>query len=173
MNAIQVKSEQSVPRIIPERCIGCGSCIVACSPDAIEHQDSTVEVKSILKNNKEVAAIVDPTIAAEFPDITDYRKFVSMLRELGFRYILEGAFGVDLIAREYAKLIEDYKGKYYVFANDPVVVNYIVKFQPELIPNLAPLVNPAVASSLVARKKYGSQLKTDRKSTRLNSSHYS
>ncbi len=160
VNAIQVKSELTAPRIIPERCIGCGSCIRACTPEAIEYLDSTGEVKKLLKDKTEIAAIVDPTIAAEFPDITDYRKFVSMLRNLGFRYVVEGAFGVDLIAAKYANLIEDYKGKYYIFANDPVVVNYIRKFQPELISNLAPLVNPAVASSIAVRKKYGNELKT-------------
>lgn len=160
VNAIQVRADQSVPRILPQRCIGCGSCISACNPEAIIYRDSLSEAKDLLDSEIPVAALIDPTIAAEFPDITDYRKFVSMLRKLGFKYVVEVSFGVDLVAAEYQKLFSDFRGKYYIMANDPVVVNYIRKFQPELIPNLAPIAGPAQAMAGVVRKKYGDDIKT-------------
>ncbi len=159
VNAIHVSSNQAVPRIMPNRCIGCGSCIAACTPMAIEVLNSCEETKIILSSGKAVAAIVDPTIAAEFPDITDYRKFVQMIRGIGFTYVNEVAFGADLVAREYAKLLKDFKGKYYIMANDPVVIGYIEKFQPELLPNLAPIVTPAIATAKVVRKLYGKDLR--------------
>ncbi len=150
VNAIQVRADQLVPRIMPNRCIGCGSCIAACKPSAIDYLDSKEETRKLLSDKGlTVAVIVDPTIAAEFPDITDYRKFVSMLRELGFRYVNEVSFGADLIAAEYARLLKDFRGKYYIMANDPVSIGYIEKFQPGLIPNLAPLVSPAIATAKV------------------------
>jgi Na+-translocating ferredoxin:NAD+ oxidoreductase RNF subunit RnfB len=160
VNAIQVRADQTVPRILPNRCIACGSCIAACKPGAITHVNSIEQTLGLLESEIPVAALIDPTIAAEFPDITDYRKFVSMLRQLGFRYVIEVAFGVDLVAGEYARLIRDFKGKYYIMANDPVVINYIRKFQPELLPNLAPIVGPATATAEVTRMKYGKDLKT-------------
>ncbi len=160
VNAIQVRTDQVVPRILANRCIGCGSCIAVCKPCAIEYLDSKESVRQLLSDKTHtVAVVVDPTIAAEFPDITDYRKFVSMLRELGFKYVNEVSFGVDLIASEYAKLLKDFKGKYYIMSNDPVAIGYIEKFQPGLIQNLAPLVTPAVATAKVVRKKYGDKLK--------------
>jgi Na+-translocating ferredoxin:NAD+ oxidoreductase RNF subunit RnfB len=159
VNAIQVRSDMLVPKILANRCIGCGSCIRVCSPQAIQYKDGKESVKKIFSEYDKVAVIVDPCIAAEFPDITDYRKLVKMIRELGFEYVVEGSFGVDLIAGEYRKLLEDFKGKYYIMANDPVVVAYIEKFQPELLPNLASLVTPAVAMAGVVHELYGEETK--------------
>lgn len=155
VNAIKVAADHSYPVVVPERCIGCGSCIRACKPDAIVYRDSRPEFRKLLQSKKEIAIAVDPTISAEFPDINDYRKLVKMLRELGFKYVVDTAFGVDLVAAAYNRLLTDFKGKYYIFANDPVVNNYIRKFQPELISNLAPIVTPAIASARVIRDVYG------------------
>lgn len=157
VNAIKVAADHSYPVVVPERCIGCGSCIKACNPDAIVYRDSRSEVRKLLKSGKEIAITLDPTISAEFPDINDYRKLVKMLRELGFKYVMDTAFGVDLVAAAYNRLLSDFKGKYYIFANDPVVNNYIRKFQPELISNLAPIVTPALASASVIRNIHGKE----------------
>lgn len=159
VNAIQVKSDHAFPIIVDERCIGCGSCIAACRPEAITYLDSKGEARELLNSGVPVAAILDPAIAGEFPDITDYRKFVRMIRELGFQKVIEVSFGVDLLAIEYKKLFEKHRGKYYVMSNCPVVIMYIEKYQPEIIPNLAPLISPAMATARVLRKKYGADYK--------------
>ncbi|MGC9343980.1 MAG: [Fe-Fe] hydrogenase large subunit C-terminal domain-containing protein [Bacteroidales bacterium] len=159
VNAIKVSNEATFPVVVPERCIGCGSCIRACNPEAIVYHDSIPEVRKILKSGKKSVIALDPSISAEFPDIADYRKLVRMIRVLGFTYVLDTAFGVDLVAAAYNRLLSNFKGKYYIFANDPVVVNYIEKFQPELIPNLAPIVSPAVSTALLAREIYGEDIK--------------
>jgi hypothetical protein len=106
-----------------------------------------------------VAAICDPAISGEFHDITDYRKFVEMIRQLGFTYVNEASFGVDLVARKYRELFENFRGKYHISANCPSVVSFIEKYYPGLINNLAPLVSPMVATSMVIRQKYGHDVK--------------
>ncbi len=159
VNAIRVQPEQPKPSIMPERCIGCGNCHAACSDNAIEIRDSKSELKKLLKSNQQIAAIVDPSIAGEFPDITDYRKFVSMLRKLGFGIIQEVAFGVELVANQYKDLIQNSKGKYYIFSNCPVSVMYIEKYKPGLIKNLAPIMPPSISTARVVRKKHGKDVK--------------
>lgn len=159
VNAIKVLKENSFPFVDPNRCIGCGSCIKSCKPDAIEYKDSRAEVQEILKSVAKTAIALDPTISAEFPDIADFRKLVRMLRSLGFTYVVDTSFGVDLVASAYNRILNNFKGKYYIFANDPVVVSYIRKFQPSLISNLAPIVNPAVACAKIIRKRYGKDVK--------------
>ena len=104
VNAIEVKPQKKHPAILPDRCIGCGLCFVSCSPHAIEFRDSKEEVKQLLASKRRSAALIAPSIASEFDDITDYRKFVGMIRSLGFDYVHENYFGVDLIARAYADL---------------------------------------------------------------------
>jgi Na+-translocating ferredoxin:NAD+ oxidoreductase RNF subunit RnfB len=155
VKAIRVTSSQIKPEIIPGRCIGCGSCIAACGPGAIEVRNTSESLKTILKRAGKVAALVDPSVAGEFPDITDYRKFVQMLRTLGFDYVHEVAFGVDLVARAYKELFRKSKGKYYIMSNDPVTVSFIEKYKPGLVPNLAPILPPVAATAKVIRQRSG------------------
>lgn len=159
VNAIEVKPNKDYARIIPGRCIGCGKCTSVCPEDAIIFRDCTLETKEILKSDSTKVAIVAPSISGEFHDITDYRKFVQMIKQLGFDYVNEVSFGADIIALKYAELFKNFKGKYYVSSACPVVVEYIQKFQPEIIDNLAPLVSPMVATAKIVRKLYGQEIK--------------
>jgi len=155
VNAIEVRAQKEHPSIVPGRCIGCGLCFIACTPRAIEYRDSREDVKKLLASERKTVALVAPSIASEFDDITDYRKFVSMLRALGFDYVNENSFGVDLIAAEYSKLFNKAEGKYYMTANCPAIVKLIEKYHPELVPNLAPLVSPMIATAMVIKEIYG------------------
>ena len=159
VNAIEVKANRDYARIIPDRCIGCGSCTSVCPENAIIYRDSKSEAKELLKSKHKKVAIVAPSISGEFHDITDYRKFVQMIKLLGFDYVNEVSFGADIIALKYAELFKNFKGKYYITTACPVVVSHIQKFQPELVDNLAPLVSPMVATSKIVRKLYGNDIK--------------
>jgi iron only hydrogenase large subunit-like protein len=160
VNAIEVKPQKAHPHILVDKCIGCGLCFVTCTPRAIEFRDSREEVKRLLSSGRKSAALIAPSIASEFDDITDYRKFVAMIRALGFDYVHENSFGVDLIAAAYAKIFAKAEGKYLITANCPSIVKLIEKFHPELTPNLAPLVSPMIASAMVVKKLYGSEVAT-------------
>ncbi len=160
VNAIEVKPNKEHPFIVPGRCIGCGLCYVSCTPRAIDFRDSMEEVKLLLSSGRKTAALIDPSIASEFDDITDYRKFVAMIRKLGIDYVHEISFGVDLIAASYAKLFSKAEGKYYITANCPSVVKLIEKFHPEMVPSLAPLVSPMIATAMVVKELYGPEIAT-------------
>lgn len=160
VSAIEVRPQKEHPTILSDRCIGCGLCFVSCSPRAIEFRDSKEEVKTLLASGRKVAALIEPSIASEFDDITDYRKFVAMVRKLGFTYVHEVSFGVDLIASKYADLFSKAEGKYYITANCPAVVKLVEKFHPEMTPNLAPIVSPMIATAMVVRKLYGGEVAT-------------
>ena len=159
MKAIEVKAEKNYASILPERCIGCGSCLTVCPVNAVEYQSSKEETKEILKKGGKIAAIVAPSISGEFVDITDYRKFVQMIKDMGFSYVCEVTFGVDVVAKEYKKLFDDFKGKYFLTSVCPVIVSYIEKFHPELVNNLAPIVSPMIATAKIIHKEYGNDTK--------------
>ncbi len=158
VNAIEVRPERAHPVIIADRCIGCGLCFLSCTPSAIEYQNSVDGVRALLKSGRRTAALVAPSIASEFDDITDYRKFVGMIRNLGFAYVHEVSFGVDLVAFAYKKLFEESRGKYYITSNCPSIVEMIEKYRPHLVSNLAPLVSPMVATAMVTRDLYGEEV---------------
>lgn len=160
VNAIEVRSDRKHPLIMPERCIGCGLCVVSCKQSAIEFRDSRQIVTDLLKSDRKTAALIAPSIASEFEDITDYRKFVGMIRSLGFDFVYENSFGVDLIAAAYARLFDNSGGKYYITANCPAIVKLIERHFPELVPNLAPLVSPMIASAMVIREIHKGDIAT-------------
>lgn len=155
--AIKIVNGQA--EVIAERCIGCGNCIKVCSQDAKVFLQSRMEVKSLLQSNVKVAALIAPSFPAEFSDIDDYRTFVGMIRELGFSYVFEVAFGADLVALQYKKLLEDKSGKGYISSDCPAIVSYIRYYHPDLVDNLSPIVSPMVATSRVIRKKLGDDVK--------------
>ena len=160
VKAIHVRDNTVFPYIEESKSILCGSCIGNCAYNAITYFDSKENVKRLLNSKEKMVAICAPSIAGEFDDITDYRKFVKMIRLLGFSYVMEMSFGVDIIAEKFRQLThEEFNGKYYITSCCHSIVHLIEKFYPDLIGNLAPYVTPAAASAIVARKKYGNDLK--------------
>lgn len=159
VKAIEVYVDRDYPKVNPDRCVGCGTCLAVCGPNAISYRDSKQLTKTILESGKPSVAIVAPSISGEFADITDYRKFVEMIRALGFNYVNEVSFGVDLVARKYKELIDHFNGKYYIMANCPVVVSLVEKYHPELIKNLAPILSPMTATTKLVRQQYGDDIK--------------
>ena len=159
VKAIKVIAIDQAPKVDMDRCIGCGSCISSCKPGAIKYRDDKESVKKLLTSKSKVVAMIDPTMASEFPDITDYRKFARMLKQLGFKQIYETSFGVDIVARQYQKLISGFRGKYFITSNCPAIVAYVEKFHPALTNNLAPFVSPMIAMAKIIRKKTGNETK--------------
>lgn len=159
VKAIYLHSVNDFPEVISKRCIGCGSCISVCGPGAITYRSSLEEARDLLASGNTIAALLSPGISVEFDDISDHRKFVTMIKALGIQYVNEVSFAVDLLAYKYINLISDFKGRYYITSLDPVVTSYIAKYHPNLINNLAPLVSPMTAMAKVVREMHGEDVK--------------
>ena len=157
VKAIKIEDKHAI--VMHDRCIGCGSCFTVCKHNAISIRCEKNKVRELISSGVPVAAICDPSISGEFTDITDYRKFVAMIRSLGFKYVLETAFGIDLIALKYKKFFEEFHGKYYITANCPSVVSFIEMYHPELTENIAPIVPSYIAMAKVVRQFYGKEIK--------------
>ena len=154
VNAIDYSKKEDEITIIEERCIACGACLTECPSAAISHQDSIEKVKRLLSEERPVFIVCDTDISAEFTDISDYRKFVSMLKALGFKKVFSSALAVDLVAARYKKLLSEFKGKYYLSANCPVVVNLVEKYYPHLVANLAPILSPDLLTAKMVREQF-------------------
>ncbi|MBP7496046.1 MAG: 4Fe-4S binding protein [Bacteroidales bacterium] len=157
VKAIRIINGQA--EIIDERCIGCGNCVKVCSQDAKVFLRHTSEVEALLKTGDKVAAILAPSFPSEFEEIKDYHKVIGMIRKLGFHYVVEVAFGADVIAKAYKKLLLKGDNKHYISSDCPGIVFYIEQYYPELVGNLAPIASPMVATTRIVRKKYGEDLK--------------
>jgi len=154
--AIRIVGGQA--EVIVERCIACGNCTKVCSQGAKVFLNTTDRVQRLLESSPKAAAIIAPSFPAEFSDIQDHRVLNGMIKSLGFEYVAEVSFGADLVADRYKKLVTE-TNNFYISSDCPSIVNYVKFYHPALVDNLAPVVSPMVAMSMVVREKYGSDTK--------------
>ncbi len=153
--AIQILDGQA--SVIQTRCIGCGNCVTVCSQNAKQVLSGIEATEELLAADAPVAAIVAPSYPAEFTECST-AGLVGALRDLGFSGVHEVSFGADLVAAEYASLLEQDDGRY-IATSCPAVVSYVRKYHPDILDNLAPIVSPMLAIARVLHKKYGPELR--------------
>jgi signal transduction histidine kinase/Fe-S-cluster-containing hydrogenase component 2 len=154
--AIRVVDGQA--SVIQPRCIGCGNCLRVCTQNAKEVRDDTERAFSLLATGEPVAAMLAPSFAAEFTDLP-LGKLVAMIRALGFSSVHEVAFGADLVAQEYRRLIEEDPNRRLIATACPAVTSYVRKHEPQVMAYLAPVVSPMIAMARVLRHDLGQDLK--------------
>jgi signal transduction histidine kinase/iron only hydrogenase large subunit-like protein len=154
--AIRIADHQA--QVLPERCIGCGVCFKVCTQSAKRVVSAVEDVQALLDGPDRVAAIVAPSFPAEFIDL-DYPAVVGTLRALGFASVHEVAFGAELVALEYRRLVSRDTARLYIATTCPSVVGYVERYYPDLAPALAPIVSPMVATARLLRQMHGAQLR--------------
>lgn len=153
-----IKIEAGQAEVIPERCIGCGNCVKVCTRGAKKAVGSTLKVLELLRSGKRTAAIVAPSFPAEFAGVST-GKIVGTIRAMGFELVCQVAFGADVVAHAYRRLLKENPDKKYIAVSCPAVVTYVEKYLPELVANLAPIASPMVAQAKIVKHIYGDDVK--------------
>ncbi|MFO7722960.1 MAG: [Fe-Fe] hydrogenase large subunit C-terminal domain-containing protein [Bacteroidales bacterium] len=151
--AIRIYAGQA--EVINERCIGCGNCTRVCSQGAKTFLSSVTEVEELLQGKGIKTAIIAPSFPAEFTEFENHEVLVGMIRALGFDYVMEVAFGADIVTAAYADLFGSSTDFSYIAANCPAIVHYIRQYHPDLIEHIAKIASPAVVTARVARQITG------------------
>jgi iron only hydrogenase large subunit-like protein/nitrogen-specific signal transduction histidine kinase len=151
--AIKIINGQA--EVLNDRCIVCGNCTKVCSQGAKVYLNTTSNLFELLKSDKKNIAMVAPSFPAEFKEIANYKIFISMVKAIGFDAVTEVAFGADLVALQYRKLIDQGTDKCYISSDCPSIVTYIEHYHPALVRHLAPIASPMVAMARVIKKEYG------------------
>lgn len=149
--AIRIADGQA--EIVPARCIACGNCVRVCAKSAKQIVSSVAEVRALLSSGRRVLACLAPSFPAELSETLDYRQLVGGLLELGFAAVHEVAFGADLVAAEYRRLLATCNGRRYISSACPAIVGFVERYHPELVDRLAPIVSPMVALARYLRQR--------------------
>jgi signal transduction histidine kinase/iron only hydrogenase large subunit-like protein len=149
-----IKLEKDGIRVISERCVLCGGCLRACPQGALTCHGGLAQVKQFFADGTRTIACLDPCFPVE-RDLGTARQLVTALKQVGFSEVWEAAFGAELVSQAYYRLIHDEVIRPLISSFCPVIVFYIQKYYPQLIPNLAPIVSPMIAIGKVARQVKG------------------
>lgn len=156
VKSIAVKDEQS--QIIDDDCILCGACLSACPQNAKSVKSDMELVQGWVADGHRVCVTIAPSYAAAL-DVPDAGSLLPAMKKLGFLHAEETAYGAALVSREYARLMSEGKMKNIISTCCPTVIFLVEKYYPELIPWLAPVISPMVASARRLKNRFGAHTK--------------
>jgi len=143
-----VNGENKV-RVDQSRCIRCGACIEVCSHEARQFSDDTERFFRDLRQGLRISMVAAPAARTNFSSL---KRLIGYLKAQGVNLVYDVSFGADITTWAYLKAIRE-KGLRSVIAQPcPAIVNYIEKYQPELISNLAPIHSPTLCTAVYLRK---------------------
>ncbi len=124
----------------PDLCIGCGSCIEACTHGARTGIDDTKQFFAELKKGTPIVAIVAPAVAVNFrgKDL----ELNGWLKSIGVKAVFDVSFGAELTTKSYVEQLTKENPKLMISQPCPALVSYIETYRPNLIQYLAKSDSP-------------------------------
>lgn len=131
------------------KCINCGGCIDICQHNAREYEDDTEYFFNDLRNGEQISLIIAPAGRSNFKD---WKKILAWLRKLGVVSIYDVSLGADICTWAHIRFIEKNHPGPIITQPCPAIVNYVSKYQPDLIKNLSPIHSPMLCTAVLMRK---------------------
>ncbi|MFW5653077.1 MAG: [Fe-Fe] hydrogenase large subunit C-terminal domain-containing protein, partial [Planctomycetota bacterium] len=146
--------------ILHNRCVACGNCLKVCHRQACRAASQLDAVRRMLVPGAgpRVAALLDPAFPAEFFDVSPHM-LCGQLREVGFSFVHQAAFGADLVGQAYRDLLKRRPNEQFITTTCAAVVAYVEQYHPELVQNLAPIASPMVAAARAIKAMYGENIR--------------
>ena len=142
-------NENSFIKVDGDRCIACGACFDACEHNAREFDDDTLRFFEDLDRGEAISVLIAPAFKANYPD--RYEEILGALHTAGVQHMISVSFGADIATWGILKYIKEHDFYGAVSQACPVVVDFIEKYEPELIPMLMPVQSPLMCAAIYAR----------------------
>jgi iron only hydrogenase large subunit-like protein len=149
--AVSINGENKV-NIDNSKCILCGKCIKICDHGARNYNDDTERFINDLRRGEKISILAAPSIRVNFGG--KYKNIFGFLKSIGAAGVYDVSFGADITTWAYLKAFKD--GKKSMIAQPcPVIVDYIQKYQPQLLNSLAPVHSPVMCAAIYLKKYAG------------------
>jgi iron only hydrogenase large subunit-like protein len=139
--------------IIPEECILCGACYLACPQSCKIIRDDTAVAKRLLGSGSEVYASLAPSFLAAFPG-SSFADLQAALLALGFTAVEETAVGATIVKKEYDALVKTHKRDVVISTSCHALNLLIEKHYPEAAKYLAPVLSPMLAHGQDLKRRH-------------------
>ncbi len=138
--------------IVPDGCILCGACYLACPQKAKKIRDDRSKAKALIETGNAIASVA-PSYLSAFPG-TGFPALREALLKLGFKDAEETAVGATIVKRLYDETVD--KGdKDVVISTCCHSINLLVeKHFPDLVGCLAPYLSPMLAHAEDLKKRH-------------------
>jgi NAD-dependent dihydropyrimidine dehydrogenase PreA subunit len=132
-------------------CIKCGMCIKTCEHGARYYSDDTELMLKDLEKGLSIAAVIAPSARANF----NINKLIAALKSIGIRACYDVSLGADITTWAYIKYIKEKRPSSIITQPCPVIVNYIEKYESDLIRYLIPVHSPMMCLAVYLKKYLG------------------
>lgn len=141
---------RSIIDVDADSCIHCGNCVDACTHKAREFMDDTDAFFQALASGRKVSLLIAPAFIANYPK--QYKQVLGYLKKRGVNHIISVSFGADITTWAYLNYITKHNFVGGISQPCPAIVDYIEKYQPELVDKLVPVHSPMMCSAIYAKK---------------------
>lgn len=153
--ALEINTDDRKAKIEKEKCISCGACMAACPFGAISDLSYIADVTRELMLDKEMYAVVAPSITGQFGPKVTVGQIKNAFKKLGFKDMVEAACGADAVSvnegNEFAERIN--RGdKFMTNSCCSGFMNYIELKFPNLLENMSNTVSPMIATARLIKK---------------------
>ncbi len=151
VKAIRVIGGRS--EVVREKCVACGLCVTECGRGGHIVRDDSPTVRALLRSRRPVVALLaSEFIAALHP--MSVAQVEHALEMLGFWAVETTLLGEEIVAEAYEKLHHREDVLLSMRSTCPVVVDFVRKYHPPLVPALAPIMPPYIAQARLIREVY-------------------
>lgn len=143
--------------VMPDRCVACGRCVGVCTFGAKRVRDDLKRAQSLLARSPRVAVSLAPSWVSEFPGLEPGR-MIHALERLGFGLVSETALGAEEVSAAVAQRLSQGAAGLQLSSACPVVVEYVRRYRPELVPSFGEVASPLLAHARLLKREYGAEL---------------
>jgi len=135
--------------IAADKCIACGECIDVCQHGARTYADDLERFFDDLRRGEQISVMIAPAIRANREELG---RLIAWLRAIGAARVHDVSLGADLCIWAHIRYLQR-RGSPIITQPCPAIVNYILKYHPELLQYLSPVQSP-MACSAIYMKRY-------------------
>jgi ferredoxin len=136
----------------PDKCIACGACISVCCHGARYYEDDTEKFFADLSKGVRISLMVAPASRTNNPELGH---LYALLKRMGVDKLYDVSLGADICTWGYIRYIEKNHPGPLITQPCPVIVNYILKYNNDLLKYLSPVQSPMLSLAVYMRKYDG------------------
>jgi len=152
-----IRVQDGYARVVPELCIMCGNCVLACPSSAKCVRDDLPAAKELIASGRKVIASLAPSFVAQFSEVRP-GQLIHALKGLGFAAVSETALGAQQVSASVFNLMRSEPKQIWISSACPVVVDFVSKYHPECQPHLSNLLSPLLTHCKMLRMHYGEDI---------------